>query len=93
MVAQKNKDWYNPSDPGKFTFVLWAYNGGNYTFVSDLGSIADTNSTQEFYEIAATIPGNLTQDHYTVQAMYYTNTKDENGTVVVFYQCADVLAL
>ena len=94
MIAQKNKDWFNPQNPGNFTFNLWAYLGDdNYKKVHEFGSIPDTNLTKEFYQINATIPNDLTQEHYVVQTIYYTNTKDVNGTVVQFIQCADVLAL
>mmetsp|Transcript_74130 Transcript_74130/g.66702 ORF Transcript_74130/g.66702 Transcript_74130/m.66702 type:complete len:184 (+) Transcript_74130:19-570(+) len=91
FIAQKIQDWYNPANPGNFTFNLLQYNGDNKapSFVKTFGSIPDTNSSKEFYQINATIPSNLSQDHYVVQAIYYTNTA-VNGTTINFYQCADV---
>lgn len=94
FIAQKIQDWYNPAMPGNFTFNLFKFNGDNVSpsLVETLGSIPDTNSSKEFYQLNATVPGNLDQDHYVVQAIYFTNTK-VNGTTINFYQCADVLAL
>eukprot|EP00484_Ammonia_sp_Unknown_P003252 CAMPEP_0197074924 /NCGR_PEP_ID=MMETSP1384-20130603/211350_1 /TAXON_ID=29189 /ORGANISM="Ammonia sp." /LENGTH=175 /DNA_ID=CAMNT_0042513765 /DNA_START=23 /DNA_END=550 /DNA_ORIENTATION=- len=93
MIAQKNKDWFNSANPGNFTFNLWSWNGGDMKFVKTLNSTKDTNSTKEFYQVTVLIPSVDQDEHYVVQAIYFTNTKDENGTVVNFYQCSDVLAI